>query len=1021
MRKKSWTTLLLCSVLFLGWTTLPITGWLPPREAQADNNYDLSDLYYIKKAVFLLKKNYVDPKMIKPEKMFFLALQRIQLKVPAIRIIPSKDKSSVRVYIANRNQRFLLNKVRTLDDIPYQLRQLFRYINRSYRGDVPLPEVEYSALKGMLSILDRHSAFMTPSYHRDMQISRRRRGSYVGLGITVQLIKGRLTIISPMPGSPAAKAGLKPMDKIVAIGNESTNNMSLRDAVKRMRGKPGTKIVLWIMRKGFVKPKKFIVKRAVIRTKSATGRTLPGKIGYIRIKSFARRTYSEMHEALKDIRKEAKGLNGLILDLRGNPGGYLYQAIKISDSFLEEGEIVTHQGTTSAHQTHKAKKKGTQPFYPIVVLVNRGSASASEIVSGALKNNHRAIVVGQQTYGKGTVQMVYSVWHPNMQREQRTTLKLTIAQYLTPGRISIQGTGVTPDIALHPVELKKEALQIFREDEAKLRKNKKLPSFLKATKEFRKPLFHLPYVHREEKAKGKPSAPTTKSTRKTGKPKKKVVSKDFEIRFAHALLQQTKKWHRKAFFKTALPFLHKSRNQHSQRIHNALKRFGVDWSTTKKPKTTKLKVSYKLLYPKKSTQKQIWAGKNFTLQVSVKNTSQETAYRVRAITHSKFWFLNRKEFVFGRIPGGDTKTWKVQFKLPSWLKPQVHQMDLNMFTDASPKPQVTHIPLHCYGHKQPRFAFSYAIEERKGNKDQLLQAGEEVALRVTVKNLGPGVSAKTAAKLVNKTGWAFFITRSRIKLGSLKPGEKSTGWFRLKVHKRARRGKLKMKLTMFDTESLTYVSKPISIKIYPSSFAIAPSKVKKTLKVTNSWSWLYSGASLDTKPIAKVSKSEILQAVNQLGPFYQVRLPRKALGKRHHAKSKSKKADKYHWYGWIAAHEVTEAKKEKPLAKSTFKFKWQFETPTIQLDAKHQPLLHTKEKYTVKGRVQNNVMLKDMYILVNNEKVYYKKLRYFSKHAFKVPVKLKKGRNRITIIAREAVGFANQLSLTVFRGAKQKP
>jgi len=1014
MKKKSWFALSLGSMLLLGLMVFPASKWLRhTNEARAGmDHYKFLDLFYIKNVIYLVNKNYVERKKIKPEKMFFKALKSIQLTVPSILIRAAKDKKSVKVHVGNKKQSFILKKFKIIDDVPYQLRQIFRFIRKSYKGDVKMRDIEFAALKGILSTLDPHTTFLPPSYYKEMRIHTG--GKFGGLGIVIQNRKGRLTIVSPMPDTPAARVGLKPLDKIVRIGDESTINMSLNDAVTRLRGRAGTKVVIWIMRKGYIKPKPFTITRAIIKVKSVTNDLLSGKIGYIRIKSFQSETSQEVRRALWKMRKQSGGIKGLILDLRDNPGGLLDQAVEVSDTFLPKGEIVTHQGISSLYKVHRAQELHTQPNYPIVVLVNQGSASASEIVAGALKNNQRAIVLGQQTFGKGTVQILYPIWHRwAMFNRERSALKLTVAQYLTPGGISIQDIGITPDIALHPVHIEKGTIQIFREDEDRRKKNGKLPKFLKATKEFRKPLFHLSYFDTTtEKERLK------RAENEYSKKKKKFT--DFEILFAKNLLKQAKKYKRKAFYRSARSFLIKSKKQQRKRIFKELKKYGVNWRLPpKKVRQPKLSVQYKILPSKKSKKGQLWAGKTFKVRVSIKNSSTFAAHRVRAITQSAYWFFNRKEFVFGHIPAGKTKSWTAQFKIPKWLKPQVHMMNLNIYTDASKKPQKSKIHLNCHGHKQPRFAFSFAVEERKGNKDQLLQAGEEVALRITVKNLGPGTSKKTAALLRNKTGRELFIERGRIVLGALKPGQQSTSWFHFKVHRKTQRKYLEMELNIYDSELLTNVREQVSVRVYPKALALKPMKLKNQwLRVNERLPWIYSGASLDTPKIAKVSKSTVLRAIGRLGPFYQVILPKSLLGKRFHNKRRPKK--KYSWVGWIAAHEVKVTKKKRRTKKTQFKFHWRYVTPDIQISSKHAPTWHNQQDYTLKGILKNNVALRDMYILLNDEKVYYKSLRNTPKMKFNVPLKLKKGKNRILIVARESEGFSGFREFFIFRKDTKK-
>ena len=299
---------------------------------------------------------------------------------------------------------------------------------------------------GMLHTLDPHSVFLSPDAYRDMNVQTS--GAFGGLGIVIAVRDQQLTVMRPMPGTPAERAGIKRFDRIVKIENESTLNMPLEDAVRRLRGDPETPVTLWLVREGedgWTEPKPFPLMREIIKVRSVESQGLDGDVLYVKVKNFQSSTTDEVSAALQK-HDGIDTLKGLVLDLRGNPGGLLDQSVKLADLFLEEGVLVETVGFSEGKEERLAVAKGTEPPYPIVVLVNGSSASASEILAGALKNHKRAVIVGQQSFGKGSVQLVFPEVTP-----EKAALKLTIAQYLTPGSISIQGVGITPDIELDPM------------------------------------------------------------------------------------------------------------------------------------------------------------------------------------------------------------------------------------------------------------------------------------------------------------------------------------------------------------------------------------------------------------------------------------------------------------------------------------------------------------------------------------------------------------------------------------------
>lgn len=323
-------------------------------------------------------------------------------------------------------------------------------VRRSYVEEVPMKDLIYGAINGMLASLDPHSGFMPPEMYKEMKIDTS--GEFGGVGIEITVKDGILTIVSPIEDTPAFRAGLQAGDQILKIEEKLTKDMGIMEAVKMMRGPKGSKVSITIMRDSFDKPREFILAREIIKIKSVRSRTLEDGFGYVRIAQFQERTADDLQAALAGLRKENDGsLSGLILDLRNNPGGLLDQAVKVSDVFLEEGLIVYTEGREDGSQMQfSAQKRGTDTFSSLVVLINGGSASAAEIVAGALQDHRRGVVMGTQSFGKGSVQTIIPLGDDS-------GLRLTTARYFTPNGTSIQARGITPDIAVNPGEVKEEA------------------------------------------------------------------------------------------------------------------------------------------------------------------------------------------------------------------------------------------------------------------------------------------------------------------------------------------------------------------------------------------------------------------------------------------------------------------------------------------------------------------------------------------------------------------------------------
>ncbi len=336
-------------------------------------------------------------------------------------------------------------------------------VEKYYVDDLKLQEIVDKALKGLMQELDAHSTYMDKKYFKEMQIQTD--GEFGGLGITVGMRDGALTVISPIDGTPAYEAGVKSEDIILKIDDKSTLNMSLDEAVSLMRGKPKTSITLTVVRKDVRKPLEIKIVRDIIKIESVKAKTIGKDILYLRVTSFDKNVVAGLTKAIKD----AKGIKGIVLDLRNNPGGLLTQAIGTTDLFVDKGIIVSQKGRDpSSEETFNANYSKTLTRVPLIVLVNGGSASASEIVSGALQDHKRAILVGQKTFGKGSVQVVLPIT-----ADKSEAIKLTIAKYYLPSGRTIQATGITPDVIAYPGEAVKAPDMDFMIKEADLKKHLK--------------------------------------------------------------------------------------------------------------------------------------------------------------------------------------------------------------------------------------------------------------------------------------------------------------------------------------------------------------------------------------------------------------------------------------------------------------------------------------------------------------------------------------------------------------------
>lgn len=765
---------------------LGLTVGKSSRAATVDARpYDLSALRIFNSTLMHINDSYVDPTRVDPREMLLAALDQVQKSVAEVMVElptpprtggasgaakPETKKVMVRVDTAQRE--FDVSDVDSPWSLSSKVREIFQFIGSHLQPDTEVKDIEYAATNGMLSTLDPHSVLLDPTFYNEMKLTTK--GQFGGLGIVIGIRKGQLTVLRPMPNTPASQAGIKAGDHIVRIEKESTVNMMLSDAVSRLRGEPGSKVEVWTQR-GDTPARRIMLTRAIIQVETIEAHLLKGNIGYIKLSQFSGNSSGEMRRRIEEMRAKAGGsLKGLILDLRSDPGGLLDQAIKVADEFLDSGTIVTTVGYANKQRDEKRAQPGNQPHIPMAVLVNGTSASASEIVAGALKNLDRAVVLGTRTFGKGSVQVLYD-------NDDGSALKLTIAQYLTPGDVSIQSIGIVPDILVEAAAITKDRVSLFHPSHA-LREqdlNAHLTSgnARNGDKPSEKLRFLAPDATKkkldvsalpEGESKDDPAAEEEDDEMLAEIADQDRFTEDYPITLARDLLLQAKGWHRREMLGQSKSFFEKKSQEEQQKITEAFQKLGINWSIVA-PDAAPARLTATLTTDAPAGKVQ--AGGKFNFIATVTNHGTAAVGRVYALTKCDDLFFEDREFVFGRVGPGETRSWTVPIKINRAALTRQDPIRLEVYDEKGTRVTEAKTSLVIEGQKRPRFAYAYQlIDDLKGNSDGLIQKGESLRLHVTVKNVGDGKSFETLATLSNKSGDGVSVNKGRFNVDNLAVG-----------------------------------------------------------------------------------------------------------------------------------------------------------------------------------------------------------------------------------------------------------
>jgi carboxyl-terminal processing protease len=1012
-------------------------GYGAKPTSEGDGNYELEKLPVLTRVALAVKDNYVDQKRIDGRAMLFAALDSVEKTVAEVMVDGDPKVGKFTVTVGNATKQFDGSAVTTPWEARSVLCDVMGFLKKHLVAHKDLREIEYAAVNGMLSTLDPHSILLDPKMYREMRLATK--GEFGGLGFVISMREGNLTVVRVLKNTPAQRAGVKAKDVITRIDDESTVNMDVQEAVDRLRGKPSTRIAITVQRAGWPEPRKIQLQREIIAVESVpSSKLLAGNVGYVKLTQFSANTTRDLVSALNSLKAESGGaLKGLVLDLRGNPGGLLEQAIQVSDLFLSEGVIVKTVGEGGRMNEVKQATADRDDVIglPLVVVVNNGSASASEIVAGALKNNGRALVVGRQTFGKGSVQVLYDIRDPGRSSEE-LALKLTIAQYLTPGDVSIQEVGVAPDVLLLPGRALKDAVNYFAPQrmmgEADLERHFSNPaeSALSDAERARrakeradrteKAALELRYLLDEKEdrvakalaedekraamERAHESADVTPEQQEDEQAENEELVEDYQVRFAREILSRATSPERSRLLEVARSVVAERKKDEANRLSQKLAALGVDWGSGPSGGTPRAVVTVS-----PSAAKSVAAGETLPWTVTVENKGDGTFRRLRAwTTVEKNVLLDRREFVFGTVKPGEKRSWTVPVKIPKALDSRHDAVELRFEDENGSAVQPVASAVDVVETPKPAFAFSAQVEDERGNGDGLVQRGEKITLRIDVKNEGRGPSGdKTYVSLKNLGDDKIFIDKGRQVIGTLAPGEAKTALLQLEVKKAFRPDTVPLRLTVADEKTFEAVTERLELPVRPEKVR-APSG-PAVVRVAADGVLLRAGADADAPAVATVKQGTILPVIARYGDFYKVEWQKGRLG-------------------FAAAADVHAATaKPVPPPAGAVAVAWQREPPRIEIKpdpATGAPIVDG-EKLKIAGIASvppgvagGRSRLRDVFVMVNDQKVFFRVLPETdatSRLEFETDLPLKAGNNTVTVFAREDDEFQGHRTFHVFR------
>ncbi len=969
VRRSSYFRALLCALGILSITLIlpqntSASWWFGGDNENPSKDYDRSlNLPVLSHVLVKVREKYYDQARINPAEMFKTALEDLQRVLPPFRAEKKGKKWAI----------FMDKEGTDIDRDPKNLHELYVYLGRTLNfikdnleeGKPTLKELEQDVTRSVLSTLDPHTVLLVPKDWAETRLNTV--GEFGGIGVQITIKDNWPTVIAPIENTPAWRAGLKSGDKIVEVDGVPTVNMALDEVVEMIRGPKGKKVVLGIQRKGSLSVMRVSIIRDIIHVVSVEHAYLPGDVGYIRLKHFQEHSDEEVEKAIKNLKKRGR-MRGLILDLRSDPGGLLEQAIAVADIFLDGGDIVKTIGpNNTVYEIHRASKGGAETELPMVVLIDSGTASASEIVAGALKYNDRALIIGQRSFGKGSVQKIYQLPEGNV-------LKMTVQEYLTPGDRSIQARGIQPDIGTYPAYFSKDLVDIFPQKHAG-REEEMERAIKRNVKPDDPPTVSITYFY-----KAKEKDETFYTPPKDEAERVKRLLEQFDVRLGIAVLKKASQASRKNMIKEAKPEAEKLGEIEDKKIVKELALRGVDWRAGKNSTGKSCKSPLAIV---KAADAFFRTGGRAKVTLKVKNTSLCSVYRLWAEIDAPKTVFDQREFLIGHIPPGKTAEAGVVFDLPKSLPSQTNTLKFHFKSQAGPVPVDLSRKVKIKDIGRPLFAFSVqpvddGSKGSKGNGDGRPQRGERIALKITVTNFGTHKSGQNVVTIKNLSGKGIYIHSGRKSFKELRPGSSKDVWLDFDVQPFYEKEYFQIELSIIDSDFRVSLTKKLDFRVWRgesfkkklNGFVCTLSK-EKTL--------LMPYAADTAVPIGVAYKDSCFKVIEKRGKFYKVWLAGDA-------------------FAFIDSTDVT-FRDKAVFKEALFRFVPQYKPPVID---NIRTTATKKNKVMLQFSVKDDRGLKDIYGFRGNDKIFYSSMgRDVRTKKIKTTVSLKKGLNRILLIARD--------------------